>query len=672
MSPGTQLFAPAGFRVLVKGRRYHFIHEASSESPSGARVVLAWFHAETQAAVLEYISVEQFRRGLATGLIQIQSGDAVARFPPWLADREKECVVRRTEELERQDGRPLADDVLVEARVEKIIDAARDYEEIFSQEEPHRAMNRYARRDRSNNQQRFRTWLITYIAFGFNQWALLPPKSGRGKYKRGELVDSPYGPHVKGSRAKGYPVTPEIAELSIKGFKKRAKKGQKLSDVYEWTMVEFFGCRTREINGEPSLYHPKGEPFPSYGQFRYWIVKLLGHQTVWSTLRGEAWYRTNFPAPLGSYAEGLQELMQKVYSDAAVSEERPTSYVVEGGYLPPLVEVVIVCGLSDMRLGVAFGVGSETQSLYNQALAAAALPTSLYAEVLGLKYSDEEWPVRHLPQVYQTDRGAGASAKVRKALKSLGISADMSPSYTPQSQSVIEKTHDRGVAVSGAPTFTVSKLTPLQMARERFLEIANQNHKGDITKRLSPQDLARNIRTPINFWRDRLAQGCIAGMQMSVEDVITTFLPQRVFKVIEGRLELNGQRYQSAELRQTRFAREIWKHEGEELTGYQFDISNLVAWVVIDKQLVKVKVQPGIHDRIEEYALTDYESQVHRRNVMNSHGDAAKRRRAVGVLNKTEIPERTGQPYKPNTQRKGRAKIRTAAVRAETTVLQSL
>lgn len=690
MGPGTQLIAPAGFRALVKKRRYHFVYrdaiepsaEATPES-TDARVVLAWFSEVARKAHLQVISAVDFDYGMGKQQILVIRGTDEHRFPPWLHDRERDCVLLRQDTKGEQDGRDLSDAAIVDGRCDDIAEAVDDYESFFASHNPIDAINAWAGKDPSKNQGRLRNWFITYIAFGFNRWALLPAKSGRGRYDRQEVVTNELLDEEgkvrtierrKGSREQGYPVTEDMKEKMVKGFTRFAKLGSTLAEVFEETVTKIFGCTFSEAGDEDSISHPQGKPFPTYGQYRYWVIKVLGDEAVWSKLRGPQWYRTHRKAPKGSFAEGVQDLLEKIFTDAASSKELPRSYFGEG-YTPPLVECVIVDAVSRMRVGVAFGIGVENESLYKQALASMALPKSLYAEVLNLPPGvdwDERLPVEHIPVTWQSDRGPGAAAKLRRKQRDQFMSADMSASYTPQSQAEIEGAHPRSVTVSGGPTYRVSTLPPLAMARQRFIEIVNENRKPGIRARLNPQEVALKIRSPLQLWKHRMGRERIAGRRMKVEDVITEFLPQRTFQVRDGFLEWAGQRYRSREFAGTEFAKVIRKHEGEDLTGYSFDISNLVAWVLVDKRLIKVNVVRGTRDRLEEFALTSYESALHAKAVQVDDKTAAGTRRAVGVRNRKEIPELTGMPYKPVRVVTGRAKKRTAEVQAELAAHRSL
>jgi hypothetical protein len=665
MSLGTQLTAPLGFKQLQKDIRYHVI----LRDRENERVVLAHFEAAPAKAHLTFVKIRDFDYGIERGQILVLEAEQTSRMPPWLNNLEGICLDADIEaNIAVQDTKRTKAQVAA-ARLAWIQAAVDDYENVFSSLDPQKALNDQARAlSNRQNESRFRLWVITYLAFAMNRWVLLPSTKGRGTYNRensvslGKRMGRPgyQGPNH------GHDVTAEVKKQIVKAFLKIAKLGLTLSTVYENAIVQIFKCRfeTRGSHERTCIVHSTGQPFPTYGQFRYWVLKELGHERVWSTLIGSESYRNSYASPVGAYCEGAQDLMEKVYSDAACSTDFPRS-VIANCILPRLYEVTIVDGLTGMIVGMGYGIGAESERIYRQALAVTALPKSLWGEVLGLEINDEDFPVQKMPRVHQTDQGAGAAKAIRKVNASLGMSVDMTPAYTPQSNSPIEATHDRSSKASGAPTHKVSNQTALEMARHMTMSIMTKNRARSVADRLTPEQQGHGIVSSQELWMYYKSRGRIAGISIKPEEVITQYLPKVTFVIKKGRLTRNGVVYRSDDFFSTEVAKNIRNYEGFELTGYAFDISNRIEWVLVRERLIKVASISNVREHEDARILNVVEMEAHDKLDKQNRAMSPYVRRAEGVRLRVESKEKTGKAYMQNTTKKGRAKAKTVAARQE-------
>jgi len=667
MVEGMQLCAPTGFKALQAGVRYHFLHR------SEGRVVFAHFSEKPTAAHLTYLTCTEFDYANGQGLVKLLEREDVARLPPWLKSREKEVFDESPASNDEKLGAVWPDWKVVGQRVDLVADAVDECADILSQIDPIRALNRYAMSaEPVQNTGRFRLFFITYIAFGRNRWALLPAPAGRGKYLR-DKCEGPakrFGrPHRDGAQH-GHNVTPALVTLMVKGFKRFARKGKSLSFVYRRTLVKVMGCKWAVRDDETYIFHPKGDPFPTYGQFNYWLVKVLSHEVVWSKLWGAVQYRNTYAATQGSYSEGLQDVLEKVYSDAAAFSDYPRSYVLNAPSLP-LYEIPAVCGLTGLTVGISFAVGGEAESGYKQALAFMALPKSLMSEVFGVPLSERDWPITLMPRGDQTDRGAGAAKSITKLNQERGISRDMTPSYAPQSNSPVEAQHRRSPSSSGQPTHCVSKLTAIEMVQHRLKEVESENRARLVTNRLTPEQLALGIKSPLQLCHHYLKEGRVQGVQMAVEDVITGYLPKIEFEIKDGKLTRKGVVYRSAEFSACKFGREIRKHEGDRLNGHSFEICNRVVWVIVDKKLVEVRAIPNVREHESVYLMGEHEMDAHHKLYRDNRAGAAGRRHAESVRSQIEAEELTGKPLMASITKTGRARVRTPAARQELAAMRA-
>lgn len=651
MTPGTQIRSPLGFATLEKMTRYHVIY---ADERIHQRLVLAHFKAKPRKSYLTFLSIADYQRGRSHGLIKMLAGDEGARFPAWLEDRAEEV-------FDDTDDTPLDDQKVIKGRLNRVLVAAYDFQRIFSLLDPLPALRKLARECGTNEPNYVRD-ALAFFAFDQDPNVLRPPKSGRGKYPREQITAAGRRIGRPSHKGPGYgcDVTGAMKVLMQQGWERFARRKLELKQVYVKTLVHVFGCSYKKVGKRTEIIHPLGHTFPKYGQFRYWMLEIYGHETVWSTLLGHIEYRKRFPKTKGSYHEGSRDLLEKLYSDATTFEQLPKSLIGDGQNLP-LIEVPEYDALTGMVVGIAWGVGSESSSLYRQARAVTALRKSLVGEVLGMHIDDADFPVSgFLPRTSQTDNGAGAAKKIAEINKRFGISPDLTPSYNPQTNAPVEQSHQRSMKVAGAPLYEVSKLTAVGMAKQAMLRIMGENRSRDISARLTPELRNLGIKTALELWTYLRAEERIQGQPVTDEQVILEYLPEVTFQIREGQLTRHGVIYRSEDFFATNVAQHIWKHEGRKFNGRAFDISNRVEWVVVDKRLIKVMAVPAIQEHEAYFVMGAHEMKAHGRAVLDARSTAKELNHAERVRLELDSMEETGHTYMASTLKSGRPKSRSS------------
>lgn len=676
MALGEQMIAPKGCGTLKRDCAYHFLLRDEERN----RVLLIGLAGKK--VWLEYMECKNYDNARSRKLITSVPRDEMKRMPPWLQEYESRHISdviasqqarKRSKLRDKEHDSQICDRSLLEAqaiidnRISKIRKVLESYEDILSCEQPEKKLNRLAREcTPAVKEKRFRNWALTALAFPCNPSVLLPPPSGRGKYIR-EPENCRHGrPRLDGS-ASGFDVTEEMKLLMIKGFHKFAEEGVILSDIYTLTLEHTFECIARIGSCGFELCQPYGKPYPSYGQFRYWCYKLIGEDKVKRALLGEIEYHNKFEAPKGSYSEGGQDAFQVGHMDVSYTKVHPIS-PLSGLTLPKLTIAKVVCRTTGMIMGMAAGFGKETKSLYLQALFVCALTKSKFGEYMGVKIKDEDWQVDVLPLRTHTDQGPGASPDIQKIQEHLGMSNSMSPAYSPQTNSVVEGKHDKEPKLAGAPKHKRANASPIKLFRKEILGAIKKNMSANASRRVTPSQLARGIKSPHQLCTDLRNCGRESGLAMPIEELVTICLPKITAMVKSGFVTFKGIRYRSDELSKTTFAKKIRQHEGAEITGYCLEISTRVLWIMVEGKVIEVNAVDQIIAGKDTNAMTLFEHVQHGQNMSVAESDMKHQRAAGQVWKSQQTAQANGTPLKA-TSVNGRAKVRTRKVKAETAAM---
>ena len=178
MITGARLFAPEGYRSLVKGHYYHFLNSDAVHN----RVRLVEFSdlAKDVRTTLITLTRFEFEEALEAGAL-LASGET-DKFPPWLepikgiaiSDRETKRVSAKETYDQKVNRRFLAiSGLMVRLR------------EVLASDDPDAVINAHAKsQSPQQNAARLRLWFYTYITFGQNKWALMPPLHRIGRWDR--------------------------------------------------------------------------------------------------------------------------------------------------------------------------------------------------------------------------------------------------------------------------------------------------------------------------------------------------------------------------------------------------------------------------------------------------------------------------------------------------------
>jgi hypothetical protein len=517
-------------------------------------------------------------------------------LPPWLESLEGENHGLR--DAERPHAKISHSD-RVEKRLMHISPALADMPAILAAKDVERTLNQYARQaSPPQNETRFRLWFLTYICFGKNIWALMPPYHLAGRWDRKRLAPKKMGaPSKAHGKRYGYGMSYEMAARCEKAYLKFLALGKTMNDIYEEAMRKEFCCKTVEQPSGMKVYsHPKGLPFPTLRQFRYQVNKAFGLETVQKNRYGSARHRNRLRASVGNYSADVANLMEKIEADGYFTSERPRGYL-EGSVLEPLCVVTSRDLLSGMLLGIGFSFGAESGTAYRMMLFSMAVPKDYFCRLWGFSLKPGEWPSQGLPPHCKVDRGPGSSLNlvddpVRPVIRNLV------ESWSGQSKATVESSHPREVKLEGQPTYVECDYTPVALCRREIVSLIKYNHTADMSNRMEiDPELAFIPPTPQAIWSHYDERYRNSANPISIDDAVRAFLTPVTLKASKDGIFLDGRRYDSKDFRSCGVLDRIASSQkGEAIRGYMMDLCVRHVWVEVDHQIFLLDAQLKIRD----------------------------------------------------------------------------
>ena len=604
-NPTDQYVAPRGLDTLRAGDLHHRIRTDSPRS----RILFVTFGVRP-SCMLRIVDQTKFEGALGDTILPAPEPIIV---PPWFKEfgtlsNIADILAQTHPDPSGEGGErlPSRASIDVESRLLHIQPAIAKIHDVLSQDNPDLALNRFARACRPQvNETRFRVWFYSYVAFARNQAVLAPTYHLRGRYSRLDPMykQSTFGRASNDGTACPFTASSTMVETILNAFQAQAKLGRTRAKVYACAMEEEFGCHTVRAGKWNEYRHKDGKPFPTEDQFWYRCELKYGRERIRQILCGKETYRNKHATSEGRYGELQTNVCQRVHADAAYSKEYPKSYVSDE-LLPKMAQVEIICSLSGFGVGLGFELGVETGQAYLEALFCMAIPKSLYGRLIGYEISDDDWPGYGIPASIVTDRGPGAALKILQKLKDAGIWRQMTPSNSPQSNSVVEGRHESEVKIAGAPSYKISKFTPIQMVKDKVRAMIKMNRSSSGLARASNEQIARKQFTPHEIYSDMLSRMRTDAEYIPVEDAVRLFLTKVEFNVRDDYLYLHNRPYGGAEFKKTKLAGKLATKNGTTLIGYAMNIATRFAWVEADGCPVIVEALNPFLDGDEQLFLS--------------------------------------------------------------------
>lgn len=656
MTIGTQIIAPSGYKQLVAGEKYHFLR---NHVPS-ERVFLAHFSGygdDDPKGTLLSMPREEFSEQIDERVRGIVRSDTSSTRPPWL-----EAIEDIDFDL-LDSFRPKARKThksRVEEREGHIAPAVQDIEFIFSAEDPVAEMNRYARACTPvQNESRYRLWLLTYLAFGQDQWVLLPPYHRIGGWNRFAHPDAKkFGSHsIYFGKDHGHGMSEAMIETMLKGYFKFRSKCDTFISIYRETVKDKFGCvSVRLASGKFHFVQPDGKPFPSYWQFEYWIHKELGFEEVQRSLYGAVRHRSRLAPTVGKFSESVANLMQRVEADGYYTKERPRGYV-DGSVLPPLCVVIGRDVLSGKKVGIGFAFGNEHSSAYRMMLFSMAVPKPFFASLFGIQIDLIDWNGEGLPILYGVDRGPGAKRNLVEDFEIHIPIRDLAPSWNGQSKATVESSHPRKTRREGQPIYVISSLTPVQLAVKEIFRLLKFNAGANMSSRKDIDPALVNVfPSPNELWDYYEAQLRTDAQPMSISTAVRTFLTPCDIKIDRNGAWYDDIRYDSDKFRESEMRRIVSRGDSRIVKGYILDLCLRHIWIEIDGYLMFLDMQRPIRES-DEFSNISVVEQAERKDALAKvNSGFREHQQASAAYYENKFEQTTGMPWQSGTYKAGSAK----------------
>lgn len=626
MHTGIQIEFPTGYKAFAPDTTYYLL----ANRPEHTNVSLAWFSKPASEWRVHLVQMPRPEFEEAIGNRSIVMAKDQVTMPPWLAayeglsadaiDDSRPSAVKS--HRDRAQERLLSISIFLNDDFERSFDLSRCPEKLFKRrlreslnplaEEAVPPSSNTASEDTKKktpkpNALRALLWYCVFRLFGRDVNALLPAYIGIGLWSRIDLEPKcgRFGrPTKRPELGQGHSAV-GIAKRIQDSYAKICALGLSMVEIHRRALRQEFGCSYEKLpNGAMRPFHPEGLPFPSYQQYRYWVLKEFGLEQTQRTRLGDSGFRTRKAAHAGSFSSDSANYLETAEADVYQIPERPRLIVGKDAELPLRV-CRIVDNATGFITGVGFSLGSETAEAYRLAKFCSVVPRELMGRLFGIELNDEIWPGRGLAAREIVDRGPGSSPMADGSGDAPSPIRELSPSWSGQSKATVESSHPRNIKVDGAPSHVVSDLNVFQMAVRELMRTPAENERKDASRRLTPEMLASGVpanpKAIANYLLSRFRTSAVA---VSTDTAIRKFLRPVEFELKSTGLWLDILQFSHTHLIEHGLPSRTPKNQRTVVRGYVYPLSLYLAWVEIGGRLHEVSPLLRIRDDSSQLFIT--------------------------------------------------------------------
>jgi hypothetical protein len=592
---GVQIEAPDGWKSLSKSVRYYYVGRHKRDDGK-EKVLLAWFVKQKKVWRVFYvhISSQDFENALVGETKSIRVVSKQYNLPVWLSDIEGVNF----EELEstRSQNKTQTYRQQVSGRFSQISELVELESEIITADNPLKKISELVCHDKSTHPHRAQVWFFSYILHGHDIWALKQPTHGNGKWSRkdGKHENKKFG-RVSLDKGHGHGWPSSIMEKQIdKSYLSRCGLGRTMRKIHAEALIEDFKCTVIcDENNEQIIIQKDNKPYPSYGQFRWVIVKKYGLAAVQTTVWGSPRVRQSAVVNEGNYTQQFANILENVEVDVYFVKERPKAMHSDEA-MPALAVARAVCVTTGGVVGVGFSLGSETGDAYRSMLFCMAVPKAIVARIYGIPPEDLNWVMQGVPASFTSDRGPAGSAKLVSDLEVKFPIKTIVPSYSGQSKAVVESGHPRDVKLEGAPSYVQSDLNVVEMMKREIYLAARDNHTKDISGRLNDEAIHEFLQkglaaTPHNYWQYLDERLRTSAHSMTFENAVRAFCTPMEFEVDKDGVKFRHRWYISEDFKATGVQKKLVESVNIKLKGYVLNMAVRYIWVEVGGRLIELE-----------------------------------------------------------------------------------
>lgn len=282
-----------------------------------------------------------------------------------------------------------------------------------------------------------------YWQRGMTPNALLPDYANSG---------APGQSRAPGLAKRGRPVTVGLAGINVdKALRKQMKDivtryyaRNKRLDVAECHQLlletHFMDTVVDAATGRQSQHLRK--PYPSIGQFRYWLEKDNDTFSLERRRRTPRVYDKDMRGILGSSASEAIGPGSRWQIDATIANVYLVSRMDRNRIVGRPVLYFVIDVFSRMIVGLHIGLESPSWVGAMSALVNAASDKVAYCRQYGIGIEPEDWPCQCLPDALLGDRGEMLGERAEVLARNFGVRLENTPPYRADLKGIVEKRFD--------------------------------------------------------------------------------------------------------------------------------------------------------------------------------------------------------------------------------------
>lgn len=594
MNLGFQIEAPHGLGSLEASQRYYFAGRTKM-----SEVLLIWFYRSNSSrwrVAYLHIPTDCFEGELKASPPGLVACKSQFSLPPSI-----QCLAGLNfDEIGSIKNGQTNHRSHVQFRLEAIQELIVLEAEILNAKNPLKYIAKIGRKQTSHiHPWDLQYWFFCFVLHSRNQWSLKPSTHQNGTWSRSseKHVHTKFGRPSAGGVRKGWPSAP-MSELIAKCYLRYCELGVTMREIHCKSIVDDFGCQILKGKaGKRQIVHPRNEPFPSYGQFRWVVVNKFGLSNVQRSKYGASRMSRTATVDLGNTTGNLANIMEKVEIDAYRCAERPSSRT--GDVMPELVVARAICVTTGARVGIGFSLGGEAQEAYRAMLWSMAVDKELVAEAYGIPVKHLDWPMSGMCRALLSDRGPGGQASLIADMESKIAIKSIAQSFTPKAKPNVESSNPRSSDPEGSPTFLQSELQVASMMKQEVLRAASENRSTSILERLSPAMVSDFhsqglTASPESLWKYLQSRMRTNSIKMTPDDAVRAFLSRCQVSVDRVGAFFNGNHYNSLELKESGQHQLLVRRGVTSITAYTLSMVGRLIWVEVQGRLFKLEAQRRI------------------------------------------------------------------------------